>query len=74
MSNIKTLGLIVGLAFGVMLVWQGAAAAWLVLLFAAVGWVIGSAIWVGARILSGELEFETLQQLFTTIFTSRERD
>ena len=66
-------GVIAGLVFGVILVWHGAGAAGLVLLFTLVGLLIGVAGWVVWRIINGEVDAETVRNLASTIFIGRRR-
>ena len=64
-------GLIAGLIFGVVLVWHGAGAAGLVLLFTVVGLLIGAIGWLVWRIMNGEVDAEDLRNLASTIFIGR---
>ena len=64
-------GLIAGLVFGVILVWHGAGAAGLVLLFTLVGSLLGVIGWLVWRIINGELDTETLHNLASTILMGR---
>ena len=66
-------GLIAGLIFGVVLVWHGAGAAGLVLLFTVVGLLIGAIGWLVWRIINGEVDAEDLRKLASTIFIGRRR-
>lgn len=66
-------GLIAGLIFGVVLVWHGAGAAGLVLLFTVVGLLIGAVGWLVWRIMNGEVDAEDLRHLASTIFIGRRR-
>lgn len=66
-------GLIAGLIFGVVLVWHGAGAAGLVLLFTVVGLLIGVIGWLVWRIINGEVDAEALRNLASTIFIGRRR-
>ena len=66
-------GLIAGLIFGVVLVWHGAGAAGLVLLFTVVGLLIGAIGWLVWRIMNGEVDAEALRNLAGTIFIGRRR-
>ena len=65
--------LVGGLIFGVILVWQGAGAAGLVLLFTLVGWLIGLALWVGWRLSTGQTDLQTLRALIEVLFSNRPR-
>ena len=67
-------GLIAGLIFGVVLVWEGADAAGLVLLFTLVGWFIGVVVWLVWRLAKGELDTETIRRLAEAVFRSGPRD
>jgi len=71
MPGPRVAGLLAGLIFGLVFVWQGAGAAFLVLLFALVGWLLGLAVWIGSRIATGDLELDDLRNLIGIIFTSR---
>jgi hypothetical protein len=73
MPGLRAGGLIAGLIFGVVLVWQGAGAAGLVLLFAIVGWLMGVALWLGWRFATGQLDMEAIKSLVGTIFSDRGR-
>ena len=66
-------GLIAGLVFGVILVWHGAGAAGLVLLFTLVGLLIGVVGWVVWRVINGDVDGETLRNLANAIFVGRRR-
>ncbi len=66
-------GVIGGLIFGVILVWQGASAAGLVLLFTIVGWLIGVVLWVVWRAYTGQLDVQTVRTLIELIFSNRSR-
>ncbi len=66
-------GLIAGLVFGVILVWHGAGAAGLVLLFTLVGLLIGVVGWVVWRVINGDVDSETLRNLANAIFVGRRR-
>lgn len=71
MINAKTVGVLVGLLFGVVWVWQGAGDAALVLLFAALGWLVGFVVWLMSRIMSGEVDFAAIRELGSVIFSGR---
>ncbi len=73
MPGLMLSGLIGGLIFGVILVWQGAGAAGLVLLFTLVGLLVGAVIWLGWRISTGQLDTQTLRALIEVIFLNRSR-
>ena len=66
-------GLIAGLIFGVVLVWHGAGAAGLVLLFTVAGLLIGAIGWLVWRIINGEVDAADLRNLASTIFIGRRR-
>ena len=66
-------GVIGGLIFGVILVWQGASAAGLVLLFTVVGWLIGVVLWTVWRAYTGQLDVQTVRTLIELIFSNRSR-
>jgi xanthosine utilization system XapX-like protein len=67
-------GLTAGFVFGVVLVWEGADAAGLVLLFTLVGLLIGVVICLGWRVIKGELDTETIRRLAEAVFRSSPRD
>ncbi len=71
MVNARTIGLLVGFLFGVVWVWQGAGDALLVLLFAAIGGLVGFVIWVIGRIATGELDMEALRELASMLLSGR---
>ena len=73
MPGLLVAGLVGGLIFGVMLVWQGAGAAGVVLLFTIIGWLIGTVIWVVWRAYTGQLDVATIRALVEVIFTNRSR-
>jgi hypothetical protein len=68
-----TAGVIAGLIFGLVLVWQGAGAAGLVLLFAIVGLLVGVVLWLGWRSATGQLDTDAIRSLFGVIFSNRTR-
>ena len=71
MVNARTIGLLVGFLFGVVWVWQGAGDALLVLLFAAIGGLVGFVVWVIGRIATGELDMEALRELASMLLSGR---
>lgn len=73
MPKVIAYSLIAGLIFGVLLVWQGAGAAGLVLLFAIIGLLVGLALWLGWRIATGDLDADSLREIFIVIFSNRTR-
>lgn len=73
MPGLIVSGLIAGLIFGIVLVWQGAAAAGMVLLFSFVGLLIGLLIWLGWRLSTGQLDAEAIRALIEVIFSNRRR-
>ncbi len=73
MPGLVVSGLIGGLIFGVVLVWQGAGAAGLVLLFTLIGLLIGAVIWVGWRMSTGQLDSQAVRALIEVIFSNRRR-
>ena len=73
MPGLLVSGLVGGLIFGVVLVWQGAAAAGLVLLFTLVGWLVGVVLWVGWRAYTGQLDVQTVRTLIEILFSNRTR-
>ena len=62
-----------GLIFGLVWVWQGIAAAFIVVAFAVLGWLIGLAVWVGGRAASGDIDMSTVRQLISTLFSDTRR-
>ena len=73
MINAKTIGALIGLLFGVVWVWQGAGSAGLVILFAAVGWLVGLIAWFIGRVSSGDVDVAAIQELVSVIFGGRTR-
>ena len=67
------LGVIGGLIFGVVLIWQGIGAAGIVLLFALLGAVVGLGAWLWWGIINGDVDTEAIRKLVGTIF-SKESD
>ena len=61
------IGVIVGLIFGFVVVWQGIAAAGLIILLTLLGTVIGTGIWLCWKILNGEVDIEDIKKLVGTI-------
>lgn len=75
MLNLKVaLGVAAGLLFGLVWVWLGVAAAFIVLAFALLGLVIGLAVWIGGRVTSGEIDMAVVRQLVAMVFTDTRRD
>ena len=62
-----------GLIFGLVWVWQGVAAAFIVVAFAGLGWLIGVAVWLGSRAASGDIDMNTARQLISTLFSDTKR-
>ena len=71
MLNAKTIGVLLGILFGVVWVWQGVGAAVLVLLFAALGWLVGFVIWWIGRMVAGEVDVAAIRDLVSVIFSGR---
>ena len=67
------LGVIGGLIFGVVLIWQGIGAAGIVLLFALLGALVGLGAWLWWGIINGDVDTEAIRKLVGTIF-SKEPD
>ena len=67
------LGVIGGLIFGVVLIWQGIGAAGIVLLFALLGALVGLGAWLWWGIINGDVDTEAIRNLVGTIF-SKESD
>ena len=66
-------GLLAGLIFGIVLIWQGAGAAGLVILFTLLGCLVGFVLWLGWRMYTGEIDGQTLRALIQIIFGGRQR-
>ena len=66
-------GLLAGLIFGIVLIWQGAGAAGLVILYTLLGSLVGFVLWFGWRIYTGEIDGQTLRALIQIIFSGRQR-
>ena len=73
MTNLKYLGILAGLIFGVVWVWQGVGAAFIVLAFALLGWLVECSVSIVRRIMSGELNMGAVRQLIAMIFSSARR-
>ena len=71
MVNARTIGLLAGFLFGVVWVWQGAGDALLVLLFAALGVMVGFVIWFIGRIATGEVDMEAIRELASVLLSGR---
>lgn len=71
MINIRIIGILVGFLFGVVWVWQDAGDALLVLLFAAVGGLVGYVIWLIGRIVAGDLDVEAIRELASALLIGR---
>ena len=67
MPNTIIAGVLIGFVFGLVLVFEGAGAAGLVLLFAAIGLVVGLIVWLWYRVMTGQVEGSRLRELITTI-------
>ena len=67
MPNTIIAGVLVGFVFGLVLVFEGAGAAGLVLLFAAVGLIVGLIVWLWYRVMTGQVEGSRLRELIATI-------
>ena len=52
-------------------VWQGASDALLVLLFAALGAMVGFVIWFIGRIATGEVDIEAIRELASALLSGR---
>ena len=71
MINWKTAGLLLGLLFGFVLIWQGAGDAALVLLFGLVGWLVCGAAWFVSRVIRGDVDLAALRELIAVITSGR---
>ena len=68
------LGVIGGLIFGVVLIWQGIGAAGIVLLFALLGALVGLGAWLWWGIINGDVDTEAIRKLVGTIFSKESDD
>lgn len=66
-------GILGGLIFGLVWVWQGAGAAFVVFAFVLLGWLIALGIKLVNRIASGEVERDAIRQLISIIFNGVRR-
>ena len=66
------LGVIGGLFFGVVLVWQGIGAAGLVLLLALFGALLGVGVWIWWGILNGTVDTDSIRKLVGEIFSNKD--
>lgn len=73
MWSTMTLGTLAGLLFGVIFIWQGVEDAFLVLLFAAVGWLIGFAALLTRRVVDGQVDPNDIRSLFGNVVNGRGR-
>lgn len=74
MVNLRAaFGIAGGLIFGLVWVWQGIGAAFIVMAFAVLGWFIGFAALVGKRAASGEIDMDAVRELVSTVFTEKGR-
>ena len=73
MINPGYFGILAGLVFGLVLVWQGAGAAFAVMGFALLGWLVGLAVLVGRRAAAGEIDIDALKQLIAMLFSGARR-
>ena len=72
MRNAVFIGILAGLLFGVVLVWEGAGAAGLVLLFTLVGLVVAVVGLVIYRIITGDLDTTDLRSFLSSALSSGE--
>ncbi len=73
MPRSMTIGILVGLLFGVISVWQGTGAAALVLFYTVLGWLLGTGIWFAKRIIVNNLDVTALSELLARIFPGHRR-
>lgn len=71
MINWKTAGLLLGILFGVVFIWQGAGDAGLVLLFGVVGWLVFAIAWFVARVIRGDVDLAAIRELIAAITSGR---
>lgn len=71
MLDAKFVGVLVGLLFGVVWVWQGAGDAFVVLLFVAIGWLVGAIVWLVGRVSGGEINLGALRDLISAVLSGR---
>lgn len=73
MRNAILIGILAGLTFGLVLVWQGADAAGWVLLSSVIGLLLGVLSLVLVRIFTGDVDTEELRSLFSSVMNGRTR-
>ena len=73
MWNTITVWMLAGLLFGVIFVWQGAADAFIVLTFTAVGWLLGFAVLAIRRLVEGQVDPNDIRSLFGNVVNGRDR-
>jgi hypothetical protein len=71
MRNAILIGIVAGLLFGVVLVWEGAGAAGLVLLFALIGLLLGVLGLVVVRIFRGDVDTAELKSLVSSVMNGK---
>jgi hypothetical protein len=71
MRNAVLIGIVAGLLFGVVLVWEGAGAAGLVLLFALIGLLLGVLGLVVVRIFRGDVDTAELKSLVSSVMNGK---
>jgi hypothetical protein len=70
----RLIGLLGGLVFGLVLVWQGVGDAFIVLALATAGATIGFLVWIVGRVTNGEIDLNALRDLIAAISSGRTRD
>ena len=73
MINAGYLAILAGLVFGLVFIWQGVGAAFIVLAFSLLGWLIWGAITLVRRAVTGEIDMEAVKQLLSMIFSGTRR-
>ena len=71
MRNAIVIGTVAGLIFGVVMVWEGAGAAGLVLLFSLIGLLSGALAMVLVRVVTGDVDTAEVRSLFSSVVNGR---
>ena len=71
MRNAIAIGTVAGLIFGVVMVWEGAGAAGLVLLFSLVGLLSGALAIILVRVVTGDVDTAEVRSLFSSVVNGR---
>jgi hypothetical protein len=73
MLNAIAIGTLGGLIFGVIVIWEGAGAAGITLGFTALGFLIGIAVQTVQRLITGDIDAASLQEVVSAIISGRRR-